>query len=122
MKGGSQADFDTLIELITSTVRPQTWSEMGGPGTITGFDTNLSLVISQTQEVHEEIADLLVPKVWPPDAANAAAVDNFIKPMIISHGSDLSWSRAVLPVPSVPPTPDEVTAILARATTTLQRV
>ena len=60
MKGGSQADFDTLIDLITSTVRPQTWSEMGGPGTITGFDTNLSLVISQTQEVHEEIADLLV--------------------------------------------------------------
>ena len=60
MKGGSQADFDTLIDLITSTVRPQTWSEMGGPGTITGFDTNLSLVISQTQAVHEEIADLLV--------------------------------------------------------------
>ncbi len=59
MKGGSQADFDTLIDLITSTISPQTWSEMGGPGTIQGFDTNLSLVVSQTQEVHEQIADLL---------------------------------------------------------------
>jgi general secretion pathway protein D len=59
MKGGSQADFDSLIELITSTIQAQTWSEVGGPGTIEGFDTNLSLVVSQTQEVHEAIADLL---------------------------------------------------------------
>ncbi|HZZ30306.1 MAG TPA: hypothetical protein VFE46_20070 [Pirellulales bacterium] len=59
MKGGAQADFDTLIDLITSTIAPQSWSEMGGPGTIQGYDTNLSLVVSQTQEVHEQIADLL---------------------------------------------------------------
>ena len=32
---------------------------MGGPGSIAPFETNLSLVISQTQEVHEEIVDLL---------------------------------------------------------------
>jgi type II secretory pathway component GspD/PulD (secretin) len=59
LKGGNQADFDSLIDLITSTIAAQTWSEVGGPGTIEGFDTNLSLVVSQTQEVHEEIADLL---------------------------------------------------------------
>jgi hypothetical protein len=35
--GGSEADFDPLIDLITSTVAPQTWSEMGGPGTISPF-------------------------------------------------------------------------------------
>lgn len=57
--GGVQADFDTLIELITSTIAPTTWDEVGGPGSIQGFDTNLSLVVSQTQEVHEQIADLL---------------------------------------------------------------
>ena len=57
--GGAQADFDTLIELITSTIAPQTWDDVGGPGSIAGFDTNLSLVVSQTQEVHEQIADLL---------------------------------------------------------------
>jgi general secretion pathway protein D len=57
--GGAQADFDTLIELITATIAPTTWDEVGGPGSVAGFDTNLSLVVSQTQEVHEEIVDLL---------------------------------------------------------------
>ena len=52
-------DFDSLIELITGTIAPTTWSEVGGAGAIKQFATNLSLVISQTQEVHEEIADLL---------------------------------------------------------------
>lgn len=57
--GGVQADFDSLIELITSTIAPQSWDDVGGPGAIQGFETNLSLVISQTQEIHEQIADLL---------------------------------------------------------------
>jgi general secretion pathway protein D len=57
--GASQADFDTLIELITSTIAPTTWVDAGGSGSIEGFDTNLSLVVSQTQEVHDEIVDLL---------------------------------------------------------------
>ncbi len=59
MGGGAQADFDSLIQLITSTVKPQTWDEVGGPGSISEFRNNLSLVISQTQDVHEEIVDLL---------------------------------------------------------------
>ncbi|MGA2035469.1 MAG: hypothetical protein ABSG68_24740, partial [Thermoguttaceae bacterium] len=57
--GGNQADFDSLIDLITSTVQPTTWDTVGGPGSIAPFETNLSLVVSQTQEVHEEIVDLL---------------------------------------------------------------
>lgn len=57
--GAAMADFDSLIELITSTIQPTTWDEVGGPGSIAPFETNLSLVISQTQEVHEEIVDLL---------------------------------------------------------------
>lgn len=59
MGGGSQADFDELIELIVSTVAPTSWDEVGGPGSIREFQTNLSLVVSQTQEVHEQIVDLL---------------------------------------------------------------
>lgn len=57
--GGGAADFQSLIELITSTIAPTTWDEVGGPGAIQEFRGNLSLVISQTQEVHEEIAELL---------------------------------------------------------------
>jgi general secretion pathway protein D len=59
MGGATQADFDTLIDLITQTIAPQTWDTVGGPGSVEGFPTNLSLVVSQTQEVHEQIADLL---------------------------------------------------------------
>ena len=59
MGGATQADFDTLIDLITATIAPQSWDAVGGPGSIEGFPTNLSLVISQTQDVHEQIADLL---------------------------------------------------------------
>jgi len=57
--GGTGADFDSLTDLITSTIQPTTWDAVGGPGSIAGFETNLSLVVSQTQEVHEEIVDLL---------------------------------------------------------------
>lgn len=35
--GGPVADFDTLIELITTTVEPDTWDEVGGPGTIADY-------------------------------------------------------------------------------------
>ncbi|MBW3599018.1 MAG: general secretion pathway protein GspD [Planctomycetes bacterium] len=57
--GGSQPDFDSLIELITTTIAPESWDEVGGPGAIHQHGGNLSLVISQTQEIHEQIADLL---------------------------------------------------------------
>jgi general secretion pathway protein D len=59
MGGAALADFDTLIELITQTIAPDTWADAGGAGAIEPFPTNLSLVISQTQDVHDQIADLL---------------------------------------------------------------
>ena len=55
----AEPDYDSLIELIRSTVHPITWDEVGGPGSIAHFKTNLSLVISQTQEVQES-PELLV--------------------------------------------------------------
>jgi general secretion pathway protein D len=57
--GGNLANFQPLIELITSTVEPTTWDSQGGPGAVRQFDSSLSLVVSQTQEVHEEIENLL---------------------------------------------------------------
>ncbi len=57
--GGAQADFDTLIDLIVTTIAPESWDDVGGQGSIREFPQNLSLVISQTQEAHEEITDLL---------------------------------------------------------------
>ncbi len=57
--GAAEADFESLIELITTTIAPDSWDEVGGPGAIQEFEGNLSLVISQTQDVHDQIADLL---------------------------------------------------------------
>lgn len=56
---GAAVDFQSLIDLITQTIAPETWSDAGGAGTIREFPGNLSLVISQTQEVHDQIRDLL---------------------------------------------------------------
>jgi len=54
-------DYDTLVDTITSTVQPTTWEDVGGPGAIAPatFSTAKVLVVSQTQEVHEEIVALL---------------------------------------------------------------
>ena len=56
---GAQADFDSLIDLITSTAKPTSWDAVGGPGSIRALSNNLTITISQTQEVHEEIENLL---------------------------------------------------------------
>lgn len=52
-------DFDTLINLIRSSIAPQSWKSVGGPGSIEGFPTNLCLIVSQTAEIHGQIAELL---------------------------------------------------------------
>ncbi len=51
--------YQPLIELITSTIAPTTWDEVGGPGAIHGFRASAALVVSQTFEVHESIGPLL---------------------------------------------------------------
>ena len=60
MGGGVQPDFDSLIELITSTIRQQDWQDNGGTiGFIRSHDTTLSLVITHDVRGHEEIENLL---------------------------------------------------------------
>lgn len=61
------ADFGELIELIKNTIAPDTWVDAGGSGAIERFPSNLSLVISQSQEVHEQNYgnDLLRSRVYP---------------------------------------------------------
>ena len=43
--GGAQADFESLIELITTTIAPTTWDEVGGPGSIARAVSNNSAVV-----------------------------------------------------------------------------
>ena len=39
--GAAMADFDTLIDLIVSTIAPDTWDEVGGAGAIESFPTGV---------------------------------------------------------------------------------
>jgi hypothetical protein len=55
----TKTDFDGLIQLVQSTVEPNSWSEKGGTGSIRPFETTLSLVVRQTPKAHDEIRDLL---------------------------------------------------------------
>jgi type II secretory pathway component GspD/PulD (secretin) len=50
---------EMLMKLVQSTVAPRTWSGMGGPGTIEYCPLGMSLVVTQTPDIHERIADLL---------------------------------------------------------------
>ena len=52
-------DFDELTELITSTIQPASWDNLAGSGSIAVFESNLSLVIHQTDEVHKQTEKLL---------------------------------------------------------------
>jgi len=57
---GLQIPAEKLIEIITSMVAPDTWEETGGTGKITSLgDSTSALVISQTEQIHDQIADLL---------------------------------------------------------------
>ena len=90
-QGGQSDDYDSLIELITTTVRPNSWQQVGGPGSISEFQG--TLVFSQTQDVHAEIAQLLTAlracraqqmagnapePIWAESAADRAARLRFV--------------------------------------------
>ena len=45
------------MNLITSTIQPDTWEDNGGPGSIQPFGRDY-LVFSQKQDVHVELAQL----------------------------------------------------------------
>ena len=57
--GVSEADFTNLIDLIKSSIAVDEWDDTNGDGTIQSFVPNLSLIVSQTQEVQDQIQDLL---------------------------------------------------------------
>ncbi len=53
-------DYDSLIATITSTIQPESWEDVGGPGSISPMsyqDTEV-IALRQTDEVHDEITSL----------------------------------------------------------------
>ncbi len=59
---GKNADsrlHEILIKLITTTIKPESWSDMGGPGTIEFWPLTMALVVNQTPDIQEQVAELL---------------------------------------------------------------
>src|SRR5262249_31647445 len=50
---------DRLLQILTSTIEPESWAQRGGAGTVEYFAPTMALVVSQTPEVHEKIAEML---------------------------------------------------------------
>jgi type II secretory pathway component GspD/PulD (secretin) len=57
--GSGKTMEDMLIKLITNTIAPRSWTEMGGAGTIDYHPLTMALVVSQTPDIQEQVADLL---------------------------------------------------------------
>jgi len=53
------ADFDSIIDLVTSTIEPDSWQDVGGPGSISGHDPSLSLVFKNRRDLHQKMEGLL---------------------------------------------------------------
>ena len=52
------ADFDTPINMITSSIAPTQWMDAGGPASIEAWDPTLDFVVAAPDQIHEEIEAL----------------------------------------------------------------
>src|SRR5438309_1489182 len=48
-----------LVQLITSTLSPTEWCDKGGRGTVDYYPLTMSLVVTQTPQVQEQVRHLL---------------------------------------------------------------
>ncbi|PQO45003.1 nucleoporin [Blastopirellula marina] len=53
------ADFDSLINTITTVIEPESWEDLGGPGAIQPYHVSDVLIVAQTDEIHKKLDDLL---------------------------------------------------------------
>lgn len=77
--------FTNLMNALTSTIQPDSWEELSGPGSVVPVAATNSLVIRQTRSVHREVLQLLrdlraakrlsesAPRRLPPEAAKNPA-------------------------------------------------
>ena len=57
--GGGAIGAQQLIQVIVTTIAPDTWRQNGGNGSVMYYSINPALVVRQSGEVHEQVAQLL---------------------------------------------------------------
>ncbi|MDO4585158.1 MAG: hypothetical protein Q4D62_13770 [Planctomycetia bacterium] len=55
----AQIGGEQLVEVIQKTIRPDSWEENGGHGTIYYWNNHRVLIIRQTQQIHGEVGGVL---------------------------------------------------------------
>lgn len=97
------ADFAELVDLITATLDPSSWDDVGGAGSCQPFQTRgiCVLVVSQVRDVHEQIETLLAgirahrraqaPAAAPPISASG---ETSATPQAIAPDSTQEFSAA----------------------------
>jgi hypothetical protein len=73
-------ETEPLVDLIVTTVAPDSWDEVGGPGSIRLLPERSVLVISQMREVHESIERLLTALRAAPLASPIASPTSALQP------------------------------------------
>lgn len=58
LKSSRNSGYDALMEVMRETIEPDSWDDVGGPGSMEPFAQRYCLVISQTNDVHDRIEDL----------------------------------------------------------------
>jgi hypothetical protein len=53
-------NFDPLVKLISSTVEPDSWQDVGGPGAIYANPNAGALVLSQRRDIHQRVEALIL--------------------------------------------------------------
>ncbi|MGD9127807.1 MAG: serpin family protein, partial [Planctomycetia bacterium] len=86
-QGNKSYDLDSLIEVIYATIDPDSWSMVGGAGTIGMFENGNALVIRQTRDIQQEIAKLFADlrAAMPKDLAKRIPPVR-VAPLVITNG------------------------------------
>ena len=72
--GASQADFDTLIDLIQTTIAPTTWDDVGGEGSVVGFPGGVFVDTTGVLRPVDDRATRKLATLWDTSAVKARRV------------------------------------------------
>lgn len=88
-----------LISLITNNISPETWNSQSGKGTIDYFPLGMTLIVNQTPDIQEQVADLLQQLRRLQDLEVAIEVrlislsDNFFERMGVDFDAKIKTDR-----------------------------